>query len=87
MADGVFPVDIGPQFEGEVIRKADMRVEFGGPNVKTRFELVSIKQPDEVTHEKVEVIGADIGALPEGSSQSIALMVDIAGARLADQCA
>jgi len=82
MADGIFPVDIGPQFEGEVIRKADMRLEFGGPNVKTKFELVSIKSLDEVTHDKVEVIGEDIGALPEGSSQSIALMVDIAGARL-----
>jgi acetyl-CoA synthase len=58
MADGIFPVDIGPQYEGEVIRKADMRVELGGPNVKTKFEMVSIKQPNEVTHEKVEVIGS-----------------------------
>ena len=82
MADGIFPVDIGPQYEGEVIRKADMRVEFGGPNVRTKFELVSIKPPDEVTHEKVEVIGPDIDVLPEGSSQPIALIVDIAGARL-----
>jgi acetyl-CoA decarbonylase/synthase complex subunit beta len=59
-----------------------MRVELGGPNVKTKFELVSIKQPGEVTHEKVEVIGPDIDALPEGSSQPIALIVDVAGARL-----
>jgi len=82
MADGIFPVDIGPQYEGEVIRKADMRVEFGGPNVKTRFELVSIKPPDGVTHEKVEIIGPDIDGIPEGSSQPIALIVGIAGARL-----
>jgi acetyl-CoA decarbonylase/synthase complex subunit beta len=82
MADGIFPVDIGPQYEGEVIRKTDMRVELGGPNVKTKFELVSIKQPGEVTHEKVEVVGPDIDALPEGSSQPIALIVDVAGARL-----
>ncbi len=60
MSDGVFPVDIGPQYEGEVIRKADMLVEFGGPNVKSKFELVTIKKPEEVTHEKVEVIGPDI---------------------------
>lgn len=82
MADGIFPVDIGPQYEGEVIRKADMRVELGGPNVKTKFELVSIKQPDQVTHEKVEVIGPDIDGLPEGGSYPIALLVDVAGARL-----
>jgi acetyl-CoA decarbonylase/synthase complex subunit beta len=82
MADGIFPVDIGPQYEGEVIRKADMRVEFGGPNVKTRFELVSIRKPDEVVHEKVEIIGPDIPDMAEGSSQPIALLVDVAGSRL-----
>ena len=82
MADGIFPVDIGPQYEGEVIRKADMRVEFGGPNVKTKFELVSIKQAGEITHEKVEVIGPDIEAIPEESSNPIALLIDVAGPRL-----
>ncbi len=82
MADGIFPVDIGPQYEGEVIRKTDMRVELGGPNVKTKFELVSLKQADEVTHEKVEVIGPDIDGIEEGSSQPIALLVHVAGARL-----
>ena len=82
MADGIFPVDIGPQYEGEVIRKADMRVEFGGPNVKTRFELVSIRKPEEVVHEKVEIIGPDIPDMAEGSSQPIALLVDVAGSRL-----
>ena len=82
MADGIFPVDIGPQYEGEVIRKADMRVEFGGPNVKAKFELVTIKMLEEVTHEKVEVIGPDIEALAEGSSNPIALLIDVAGARL-----
>ena len=82
MADGVFPVDIGPQYEGEVIRKADMRVELGGPNVKTKFELVSIRKPDEIIHEKVEIIGPDIPDIAEGSSQPIALLVDVAGSRL-----
>jgi len=82
MADGIFPVDIGPQYEGEVIRKADMRVEFGGPGVKTKFELVSIKKPEEVTHELVEVIGPDIEAIPEGNSHPVALLVDVAGQRL-----
>ena len=82
MADGIFPVDIGPQYEGEVIRKADMRVEFGGPTVKTKFELVSIRQPGEITHEKVEVIGPDIESIPEGESRPVALLVELSGARL-----
>jgi acetyl-CoA decarbonylase/synthase complex subunit beta len=82
MTEGVFPVDIGPQYEGEVIRKADMRVEFGGPNVRSKFELVAVKQADEVTHGKVEIIGPDIPAIPEESSHAMALLVDVAGSHL-----
>ena len=79
MAEGTFPVDIGPQYEGEVIRKADMRVEFGGPSVKAKFELATIRGLGEVEHGKVEVIGPDIEAIEEGYSHPIALLVDIAG--------
>jgi acetyl-CoA decarbonylase/synthase complex subunit beta len=80
--DGIFPVDIGPQYEGEVIRKADLYVEFGGPNIATKFELLTIKAPDEVENEKIEVIGPDIKDMTEGSSYPLALMIDVAGARL-----
>jgi acetyl-CoA decarbonylase/synthase complex subunit beta len=77
-----FHVDIGPQYEGETIRKDDMYVEFGGPSVKVKFELVTLKKPEEVEHEKVELIGPDMKDMREGSSQSLAIMVDIAGATL-----
>ncbi len=77
-----FHVDIGPQYEGEVIRKEDMHVEFGGPKAKAKFELVTLKNPDEIEHEKVEVIGPDIKDMPEGSSYPIAILIDIAGETL-----
>jgi acetyl-CoA decarbonylase/synthase, CODH/ACS complex subunit beta len=77
-----FHVDIGPQYEGETIRKEDMYVEFGGPKAAAKFELVTMKRPDEVEHEKVEVIGPDIKDMREGSSQPLAIMVDIAGEKL-----
>jgi acetyl-CoA decarbonylase/synthase complex subunit beta len=77
-----FHVDIGPQYEGETIRKDDMHVEFGGPNIKAKFELVTLKKPEEVEHEKVELIGPDIKDMKEGISQPLAIMVDIAGATL-----
>ncbi len=80
MAD--FHVDIGPQYEGEVVRKEDMHVEFGGPKAKAKFELVTLKSMDEVEHEKVEIIGPDIKDMAEGSTSSIALLVDIAGEEL-----
>ena len=55
-----FHVDIGPQYEGETVRKDDMQVEFGGPKAKAKFELVTLKNADEIEHEKVEIIGPDM---------------------------
>jgi acetyl-CoA decarbonylase/synthase complex subunit beta len=77
-----FHVDIGPQYEGETIRKDDMQVELGGPKIKAKFELVRLKNPDEVEHEKVEVIGPDLKDMAEGSTQPLAIIVDISGADL-----
>jgi acetyl-CoA decarbonylase/synthase complex subunit beta len=79
---GMFPVDVGPQYEGEVIRKGDMRVEFGGPNAKAKFELVTMKNMDEVENEKITIIGPDIGEMKEQGSYSFAMMIDVAGAKL-----
>jgi acetyl-CoA decarbonylase/synthase complex subunit beta len=79
---GIFPVDVGPQYEGEVIRKADLYVEFGGPNVKSKFELVTLKGLDEVENEKIEIIGPDIKDMAEGGSYPLGLMIDVAGEKL-----
>jgi len=79
---GIFPVDVGPQYEGEVVRKADLYVEFGGPQVRSKLELVTLKSPDEVENEKIEVIGPDIADMTEGGSYPMALMIDVAGAQL-----
>jgi acetyl-CoA decarbonylase/synthase complex subunit beta len=79
---GMFPVDVGPQYEGEVIRKGDMYVEFGGPQAKAKFELVTLKNPDEVEDQKIEVIGPDIKDLKEGGSYPIGLLINVAGAKL-----
>jgi len=77
-----FHVDIGPQYEGETVRKEDLYVEFGGPKVRHKFELVTLKSPEEVEHEKVEVIGPDIKDMKEGGSYPLAILVDIAGEEL-----
>jgi acetyl-CoA decarbonylase/synthase complex subunit beta len=79
---GIFPVDVGPQYEGEVIRKADLYVEFGGPNIKSKFELVTLKGLDEVENEKIEIIGPDIKDMAEGGTYPLGLMIDVAGAGL-----
>jgi acetyl-CoA decarbonylase/synthase complex subunit beta len=79
---GIFPVDVGPQYEGEVIRKGDMYVEFGGPEAKFKFELATLKDVSEVEDQKITIIGPDIGEMQEGSSHPLALMIDVAGAKL-----
>lgn len=83
-----FHVDIGPQYEGEVVRKDDLFLEFGGPKVQFKFELATVKSPEEIEHEKVEIIGPDISDLEpyaddKGTgSYPIAILVDVAGAEL-----
>ena len=87
MADG-FHVDIGPQYEGEVIRKEQLYMEFGGPKVALKFELATLKKPEEIEHEKVEIIGPDINDLQPydeqkgGGCYPIAILIDVAGAEL-----
>ncbi|MBM4462896.1 MAG: CO dehydrogenase/CO-methylating acetyl-CoA synthase complex subunit beta [Chloroflexi bacterium] len=77
-----FHVDMGPQYEGETVRKEDMYVEFGGPKIKSKFELVTLKRPEEVEHEKVTIIGPDIKDMEEGSTHPLAILIDIAGEQL-----
>jgi acetyl-CoA decarbonylase/synthase complex subunit beta len=86
--EGEFHADIGPQYEGEVIRKEDLYIEFGGPKAAHKFELATVKSPDEIENEKVEIIGPDIGDLKPydeekgGGSYPIAVLVDVAGGEL-----
>lgn len=74
--------DIGPQYEGEVIRKADLWIEFGGPKIARKFEFCRLKSPEQIEHEKVEVVGKDMNEMEEGGSYPIAILVDVAGEQL-----
>ena len=72
------PVAFASAFEGEIIRHGDMQVEFDGSRVDC-FELVLSKDATEVEDHKIELIGPDIDEMPEGSKQSIAYIVEVAG--------
>ena len=72
------PVAFASAFEGEIIRRGDMQVEFDGSRVDC-FELVLSKDATEVEDHKIELIGPDIDEMPEGSKQSIAYIVEVAG--------
>ncbi len=76
------PVDVGVIYEGERIRRNDMYVEFGGPDIKEKFELARVKKPEEIEDEKVSIIGPDIKDMEEGKSYPFGILVEVAGAKL-----
>ncbi len=77
------PINHGPAFEGETIRKNDMYVEFGGGRT-TAFELVRMVSQDEITDGKVEVVGPDIDQVEEGSKLPLGIVIDIYGRKMQD---
>ena len=78
MFDG-FPVEVSVAYEGERVRGPDMQVEFGGPNVKRKLELVQIKPTGEVEDGKINIVGPDISELKEGESYPLAILIEVAG--------
>ena len=72
------PVAFASAFEGEIIRRGDMQVEFDGSRVDC-FELVQMKEATEIEDHKIELIGPDIDEFEVGSKQSIAYIVEVAG--------
>ncbi|MFW6117595.1 MAG: CO dehydrogenase/CO-methylating acetyl-CoA synthase complex subunit beta [Thermoproteota archaeon] len=79
------PVDVGVIYEGERIRYKSMQVQLGGDRVDTKFELVRVKDTDEVEDGKVEVIGPDINEMEEGSTHPIGIYIEVAGEELEEE--
>ncbi|HEX9617566.1 MAG TPA: acetyl-CoA decarbonylase/synthase complex subunit alpha/beta [Anaerolineales bacterium] len=81
VADVPVPVPYGSAFEGEVVRKSDMRVEFGGKHSRC-FEYLHMAPLDEVIDGKVEVVGSDFTDIPEQGSMDMAIVVKVAGRQM-----
>ncbi len=75
------PMAYGPAFEGEVIRKDDMYVQFGG-NITPAFEYVRMREMDEVTDGKIEVVGPEIDDVEEGGALPLGIVVEVAGRKM-----
>jgi acetyl-CoA decarbonylase/synthase complex subunit beta len=76
------PVDVGVIYEGERIRRKDMHVELGGPDVKEKFELARVKKPEEIEDGKVAIIGPDLKDMEEEKSYPFGILVEVSGAQL-----
>jgi acetyl-CoA synthase len=72
------PVPYGAGFEGERVRKEDMYVQFGGKYTEG-FELLLMKNLDEVENGKIKVIGPEIDKMKEGEAYPLGIVVEVAG--------
>jgi acetyl-CoA synthase len=81
VAEVPVPVSYGPAFEGERVRKEDTYVEAGGQRTPA-FEWVRTLPADEVTDNKITVVGPEIDELEEGARIPLGIVVDVAGRKM-----
>ena len=72
------PVAFGPAFEGERVRKDELRSQCGGGKTMA-VEWVTSKRMDEVEDGKVELFGPDLDSVKEGGGLPLAVVVEVAG--------
>ncbi|RME82304.1 MAG: CO dehydrogenase/CO-methylating acetyl-CoA synthase complex subunit beta, partial [Caldilineae bacterium] len=81
VAEVPVPVPYGSAFEGEVVRKADMRVEFGGKYSRC-FEYLRMVPLDSISDGVVEVVGPDFSNVDEQGSMDMGIVVEVAGRKM-----
>jgi len=75
------PVSYGSAFEGEVVRKADMRVEFGGRYSRC-FEYLHMAEMDEVEDGKITLIGPGFEEIPPQGAMDMGIVIQVAGRKM-----
>ena len=75
------PVPYGSAFEGERIRRADMRVEFGGRDAQA-FEYLRMVDFDDVEDGKITVVGPSFDEVEIEGAMSMGIVVEVAGRKM-----
>jgi len=75
------PVPYGSAFEGERVRRADMRVEFGGKKSRA-YEYLRMVDLDEVEDHKIEVIGPGFEDVEVGGAMDLGILIEVAGRKM-----
>ena len=81
VADVPVPVPYGSAFEGEVVRKTDMRVEFGGKHSRC-FEFLRMAPLDEVVDGRVEIVGPTFENIPPQGYMDMGMIIKVAGRQM-----
>jgi acetyl-CoA synthase len=75
------PVPYGSAFEGERVRREDMRVEFGGRYARA-FEYLKMSDFDSVEDGKITVVGPSFDDIPVGKAMNLGVVVEVAGRKM-----
>ena len=75
------PVSYGSAFEGERVRKADMRVEFGGKYTRC-FEYLRMSDFDAVEDGKIEIVGPGFEEIEMAGHMDMGIVVEVAGRKM-----
>ncbi len=75
------PVPYGSAFEGEVVRKNDMRIEFGGKRARC-FEYLRMQEFEAVQDGAITVVGPDFAHQPMGAAMDMGIVVEVAGRKM-----
>src|SRR5512141_1716100 len=75
------PVPYGSAFEGEVVRKTDMRIEFGGKHSRC-FEYLHMAELDDVVDGKVEIVGPGFENIPAQGHLDMGIVIKVAGRQM-----
>jgi acetyl-CoA synthase len=75
------PVPYGSAFEGERVRRADMRLEFGGQKAQA-FEYLRMVGLDQVEDGRIQVVGPGIDEVPDGGAMNLGIVVEVAGRKM-----
>jgi acetyl-CoA synthase len=81
MTEVPIPVPYGSAFEGEVVRKADLRFESGGKYSRA-FEYLYSLPMEKVEDGKVTVLGPDLDQVEEGGHLDIGIVAEVAGRKM-----
>ena len=81
VADIPVPVPYGSAFEGEVVRKTDMRVEFGGKYSRC-FEYLMMAPLDQIVDGKVEIVGPGFDQIESQGHMDMGITIQVAGRQM-----
>ncbi|MCL4535578.1 MAG: acetyl-CoA decarbonylase/synthase complex subunit alpha/beta [Bacteroidetes bacterium] len=75
------PVSYGPAFEGERVRREQLRAEFGGRR-SSCFEFLRMRDTSEIEDGKITLVGQDMDSVDQGGALDLGIVVEVAGRKM-----